>query len=176
VATLASTRWVYDFADGARDMRALLGGKGANVAEMTRILGPGARPRRLHDHHAACAPTTSPTRPISSFGTNDLTQTALGFSRDDIESRILSRYIESTVFDRSPFETLDALGVGQLVRMGAWLGRKTQHSLKLGVCGEHAGDPDSIDFFHHSGIDYVSCSPFRVPVARVAAAQAVRAG
>jgi pyruvate,orthophosphate dikinase len=107
-----------------------------------------------------------------SFGTNDLTQTALGFSRDDIEGRILARYIESAVFDRSPFETLDALGVGQLVRMGAWLGRKTNHSLKLGVCGEHAGDPDSIDFFHHSGIDYVSCSPFRVPVARVAAAQA----
>jgi pyruvate, orthophosphate dikinase len=107
-----------------------------------------------------------------SFGTNDLTQTALGFSRDDIESRILSRYIENTVFDRSPFETLDTLGVGQLVRMGAWLGRKTKHSLKLGVCGEHAGDPDSIDFFHHSGIDYVSCSPFRIPVARVAAAQA----
>jgi pyruvate, orthophosphate dikinase len=107
-----------------------------------------------------------------SFGTNDLTQTALGFSRDDIESRILSRYIENTVFDRSPFETLDTLGVGQLVRMGAWLGRKTKHSLKLGVCGEHAGDPDSIDFFHRSGIDYVSCSAFRVPVARVAAAQA----
>ena len=109
-----------------------------------------------------------------SFGTNDLTQTVLGFSRDDIESRILSRYIESAVFDRSPFETLDTLGVGQLVRMGAWLGRKTKHSLKQGVCGEHAGDPDSIDFFHHSGIDYVSCSPFRVPVARVAAAQAAQ--
>ena len=89
MATLAATRWVYDFTDGARDMRALL-------------------------------------------------------------------------------------GVGHLVRMGAWLGRKTKQSLKLGVCGEHAGDPDSIDFFHHSGIDYVSCSPFRVPVARVAAAQAAR--
>src|SRR4051812_25948800 len=76
------------------------------------------------------------------------------------------------VFDRSPFETLDSPGVGQLVRMGAWLGRKTKPSLKLGVCGEHGGDPDSIDFFHHSGIDYVSCSPYRVPVARVAAAQA----
>jgi pyruvate,orthophosphate dikinase len=107
-----------------------------------------------------------------SFGTNDLTQTALGFSRDDIEGRILARYIEMKVFDRSPFETLDAPGVGQLVRMGAWLGRKAKTSLKLGVCGEHGGDPDSIDFFHHSGIDYVSCSPFRVPVARVAAAQA----
>jgi pyruvate, orthophosphate dikinase len=107
-----------------------------------------------------------------SFGTNDLTQTALGFSRDDIEGRILARYIEMKVFDRSPFETLDGPGVGQLVRMGAWLGRKTKPSLKLGVCGEHGGDPDSIDFFHHSGMDYVSCSPYRVPVARVAAAQA----
>jgi pyruvate,orthophosphate dikinase len=107
-----------------------------------------------------------------SFGTNDLTQTALGFSRDDIEGRILARYIEMQVFDRSPFETLDTPGVGQLVRMGAWLGRKTKPELKLGVCGEHGGDPDSIDFFHHSGIDYVSCSPYRVPVARVAAAQA----
>jgi pyruvate,orthophosphate dikinase len=107
-----------------------------------------------------------------SFGTNDLTQTALGFSRDDIEGRILARYIEMKVFDRSPFETLDGPGVGQLVRMGAWLGRKVKSNLKLGVCGEHGGDPDSIDFFHHSGIDYVSCSPYRVPVARVAAAQA----
>jgi pyruvate,orthophosphate dikinase len=107
-----------------------------------------------------------------SFGTNDLTQTALGFSRDDIEGRILARYIEMKVFDRSPFETLDGPGVGQLVRMGAWLGRKVKSELKLGVCGEHGGDPDSIEFFHHSGIDYVSCSPYRVPVARVAAAQA----
>ncbi|HEV2787011.1 MAG TPA: pyruvate, phosphate dikinase, partial [Solirubrobacteraceae bacterium] len=107
-----------------------------------------------------------------SFGTNDLTQTALGFSRDDIEGKILSPYIENKVFDRSPFETLDTPGVGQLVRMGAWLGRKTKASLKLGICGEHGGDPDSIDFFHNSGLNYVSCSPFRVPVARVAAAQA----
>jgi pyruvate,orthophosphate dikinase len=107
-----------------------------------------------------------------SFGTNDLTQTALGFSRDDIEGKILGRYIEMKVFDRSPFETLDTPGVGQLVRMGAWLGRKTKEHLKLGVCGEHGGDPDSIDFFHNNGIDYVSCSPYRVPVARVAAAQA----
>ncbi|MBS1892599.1 MAG: pyruvate, phosphate dikinase, partial [Actinobacteria bacterium] len=111
-----------------------------------------------------------------SFGTNDLTQTALGFSRDDIEGRILGRYIEMKVFDRSPFETLDTPGVGQLVRMGAWLGRKAKEDLKLGICGEHGGDPDSIDFFHNSGIDYVSCSPYRVPVARVAAAQsAIRA-
>ncbi|HEX8086758.1 MAG TPA: pyruvate, phosphate dikinase [Solirubrobacteraceae bacterium] len=112
-----------------------------------------------------------------SFGTNDLTQTALGFSRDDIEGRILARYIELKVVDRSPFETLDSPGVGQLVRMAAWLGRSAKPSLKLGICGEHGGDPDSIDFFHNSGLDYVSCSPYRVPVARVAAAQAaVRSG
>jgi pyruvate,orthophosphate dikinase len=108
-----------------------------------------------------------------SFGTNDLTQNALGFSRDDIEGRVLGRYIDVKILDRSPFETLDTPGVGQMVRMGAWLGRKTRPELKLGVCGEHGGDPDSIDFLHNSGIDYVSCSPYRVPIARVAAAQAV---
>jgi pyruvate,orthophosphate dikinase len=112
-----------------------------------------------------------------SFGTNDLTQTALGFSRDDVESKFLATYLERKIVDRSPFETIDAPGVGQMLRMGAWLGRKAKRQLKLGVCGEHGGDPDSIDFFHHSGIDYVSCSPFRVPIARVAAAQAaVREG
>jgi pyruvate, orthophosphate dikinase len=111
-----------------------------------------------------------------SFGTNDLTQTALGFSRDDIEGRVLARYIDVKILDRSPFETLDTPGVGQMVRMGAWLGRKTKPELKLGVCGEHGGDPDSIDFLHNSGIDYVSCSPYRVPIARVAAAQAAIRG
>ena len=114
----------------------------------------------------------APLADFFSFGTNDLTQTALGFSRDDIESRILARYIETRILDRSPFETIDAPGVGQMLRMGAWLGRQGRLDLKLGVCGEHGGDPDSIDFFHHSGLDYVSCSPYRVPIARVAAAQA----
>jgi pyruvate,orthophosphate dikinase len=107
-----------------------------------------------------------------SFGTNDLTQTGLGFSRDDIEGSILSRYVDVGILDRSPFETIDTPGIGQLLRMGAWLGRKRKVALTLGVCGEHGGDPDSIAFFHSSGIDYVSCSPYRVPVARVAAAQA----
>jgi pyruvate,orthophosphate dikinase len=111
-----------------------------------------------------------------SFGTNDLTQTTIGFSRDDIEGSIMSRYLDRKVFDRSPFEALDIDGVGHLVRMGAWLGRETKPQLKLGVCGEHGGDPDSIKFFHNSGLDYVSCSPFRVPIARVAAAQAAIAG
>ncbi|MCW2950936.1 MAG: pyruvate, phosphate dikinase [Conexibacter sp.] len=107
-----------------------------------------------------------------SFGTNDLTQTALGFSRDDVESKFMGVYLDRKIIDRSPFETIDTPGVGQMVRMAAWLGRRTKGALKLGVCGEHGGDPDSIDFFHHSGLDYVSCSPFRVPIARVAAAQA----
>ena len=111
-----------------------------------------------------------------SFGTNDLTQTALGFSRDDIEASLLARYIDIKVLDRSPFETLDTPGVGQLIRMGAWLGRKTRPQLTLGVCGEQGGDPDSIEFLDASGIDYVSCSPYRVPIARIAAAQsAIRA-
>jgi pyruvate,orthophosphate dikinase len=107
-----------------------------------------------------------------SFGTNDLTQTALGFSRDDIEGRLLARYIDVKILDRSPFETLDTPGVGQMMRMGAWLGRTTKPALQIGVCGEHGGDPDSIAFINGSGIDYVSCSPYRVPIARVAAAQA----
>ena len=111
-----------------------------------------------------------------SFGTNDLTQTALGFSRDDIEGRILAKYIDRKILDRSPFETIDAPGVGWLVRLAAWTGREEKPGLKLGICGEHGGDPDSVAFFHMAGLDYVSCSPYRVPIARVAAAQAAVAG
>ena len=107
-----------------------------------------------------------------SFGTNDLTQTALGFSRDDIEGKILAKYIDRRILDRSPFETIDRPGVGWLVRLAAWVGREARPDLQLGICGEHGGDPDSIDFFEQAGLDYVSCSPYRVPVARVAAAQA----
>ena len=107
-----------------------------------------------------------------SFGTNDLTQTGLGSAATTSRARSSPKYIDRKIFDRSPFETLDEPGVGQMLRMGAWLGRKTKNDIELGICGEHGGDPDSIEFFHHSGIDYVSCSPFRVPVARVAAAQA----
>jgi pyruvate, orthophosphate dikinase len=107
-----------------------------------------------------------------SFGTNDLTQTALGFSRDDVESKFVPAYMERKIIDRSPFETIDKPGVGWLVRLAAWVGRESNPKLKLGICGEHGGDPESIDFFHMAGLDYVSCSPFRVPIARVAAAQA----
>jgi pyruvate,orthophosphate dikinase len=111
-----------------------------------------------------------------SFGTNDLTQTALGISRDDIEGKILAKYIDRQIVDRSPFETIDEPGVGWLVRLAAWVGREEKPDLKLGICGEHGGDPDSIEFFARAGLDYVSCSPYRVPVARVAAAQAAVRG
>ncbi|HKG35232.1 MAG TPA: pyruvate, phosphate dikinase [Solirubrobacterales bacterium] len=110
-----------------------------------------------------------------SFGTNDLTQTTLGFSRDDVEGSFMPRYLDLRVIDRSPFETIDVPGVGELVRIGAERGRGANEGLKLGVCGEHGGDPDSIGFFDQIGVDYVSCSPFRVPIARVAAAQAALA-
>jgi pyruvate,orthophosphate dikinase len=106
-----------------------------------------------------------------SFGTNDLTQSALGFSRDDVESRILSTYLQEKIIDRSPFETIDKPGVGWLVRLASWVGREGHPGLHLGICGEHGGDPDSIAFFDMAGLDYVSCSPFRVPIARLAAAQ-----
>ena len=108
-----------------------------------------------------------------SFGTNDLTQTAIGFSRDDVESKFMPTYIERKIVDRSPFETIDQPGVGWLVRLGAWVGREAHPGLKLGICGEHGGDPDSITFFNLAGLDYVSCSPLRIPIARIAAAQAV---
>jgi pyruvate,orthophosphate dikinase len=107
-----------------------------------------------------------------SFGTNDLTQTALGFSRDDVESAFVPVYMEKGFIDKSPFETIDKPGVGWLVRLASWVGREAKPGLKLGICGEHGGDPASIEFFHEAGLDYVSCSPFRVPIARVAAAQA----
>src|ERR1700753_674479 len=107
-----------------------------------------------------------------SFGTNDLTQTALGFSRDDVESNFVPIYMERKIIDRSPFETIDKPGVGWLVRLGAWVGAERPPGLKLGICGEHGGDPESVGFFHRAGLDYVSCSPYRVPIARIAAAQA----
>jgi pyruvate,orthophosphate dikinase len=118
------------------------------------------------------APLIAEQADFFSFGTNDLTQTALGFSRDDVESKFLSVYMQEKIVDRSPFETIDKPGVGWLVRLAAWVGREAKPDLKLGICGEHGGDPDSIAFFHMAGLDYVSCSPYRVPIARVAAAQA----
>ena len=104
-----------------------------------------------------------------SFGTNDLTQMTWGFSRDDVEASFFGTYIEKGVFGVSPFESLDTEGVGRLVRYAVEKGREARPDLHLGVCGEHGGDPDSIHFFDDAGLDYVSCSPFRVPVARLEA-------
>jgi pyruvate,orthophosphate dikinase len=107
-----------------------------------------------------------------SFGTNDLTQTALGLSRDDAERGFLPEYVSQGLVARSPFETIDTEGVGELLRVAADRGRAAKPGLTLGICGEHGGDPTSIEFFHAAGLDYVSCSPYRVPIARVAAARA----
>ncbi|HEX3461208.1 MAG TPA: pyruvate, phosphate dikinase [Acidimicrobiales bacterium] len=111
-----------------------------------------------------------------SFGTNDLTQMTFGFSRDDVEGRMMSEYLSLGLLKRNPFEVVDPDGVGELVRLGVERGRSTRPDLKIGVCGEHGGDPESIATFAEAGLDYVSCSPFRVPIARLACAQAVLAG
>ncbi len=110
-----------------------------------------------------------------SFGTNDLTQMSWGFSRDDVESSFFSRYLDLGIFGVSPFESIDREGVGRLVRLAVEEGRAARPGLKVGVCGEHGGDPDSVHFFHDAGLDYVSCSPFRVPVARLEAGRAAAA-
>ena len=107
-----------------------------------------------------------------SFGTNDLTQTTLGFSRDDAEGKFLARYLEDGVLERNPFETIDQGGVGELMQIAVERGRGAKEGLKIGICGEHGGEPDSIAFCHGLGLEYVSCSPYRVPLARLAAAQA----
>jgi pyruvate,orthophosphate dikinase len=111
-----------------------------------------------------------------SFGTNDLTQMTFGYSRDDAEGKFLLQYVERKILPENPFQVLDTEGVGQLVRMATEKGRAARPGLKVGICGEHGGDPKSIAFCHEIGLDYVSCSPFRVPVARLAAAQAALSG
>jgi len=108
-----------------------------------------------------------------SFGTNDLTQTTLGLSRDDA-GRFLPLYVERGIFPDDPFQVLDVEGVGRLIQMATNEGRAARPNLKVGICGEHGGEPRSVAFCHDSGLDYVSCSPFRVPIARLAAAQAVK--
>jgi pyruvate,orthophosphate dikinase len=112
------------------------------------------------------------TADFCSFGTNDLTQTTLGFSRDDAEGKFLTHYLESGILDKNPFEVLDQEGVGELMRIAVERGRSVKPDLKMGICGEHGGEPRSVGFCHTLGLDYVSCSPYRVPLARLAAAQA----
>ena len=120
---------------------------------------------------ALTADEIAQTAEFFSFGTNDLTQTALGMSRDDSGS-FLPHYQEQEIVKKNPFATIDQTGVGQLMQIAVEKGRKTRPDIKLGICGEHGGDPDSVKFCHRLGLTYVSCSPFRVPVARLAAAQA----
>jgi pyruvate,orthophosphate dikinase len=120
---------------------------------------------------ALTADEIAQTAEFFSFGTNDLTQTALGISRDDMGS-FLMPYVENEIFKKNPFATLDQTGVGQLMKIAVQKGNATRPGIKLGICGEHGGDPDSVKFCHKLGLNYVSCSPYRVPVARLAAAQA----
>ena len=107
-----------------------------------------------------------------SFGTNDLTQTTYGYSRDDAEATFIPRYLEQKILREDPFQVLDREGVGALMRMGVERGRAVRRNLKIGICGEHGGDPSSVKFCHEIGLDYVSASPYRIPIARLAAAQA----
>jgi pyruvate,orthophosphate dikinase len=124
---------------------------------------------------AVCAAELAEHAEFFSFGTNDLTQTTYGFSRED-SGRFLTAYIDKGIFEKDPFASLDQAGVGELVRIGAERGRAARPAIKLGICGEHGGDPASIAFFERVGLDYVSCSPYRVPIARLAAAQAALEG
>jgi pyruvate,orthophosphate dikinase len=125
---------------------------------------------------ALCADQLAEFADFFSFGTNDLTQMTFGFSRDDVESRMMPAYLDAGLLQRNPFESIDQDGVGQLVKMAAASGRKAKRGLKMGVCGEHGGDPESIGLFYRAGLNYVSCSPYRVPIARLSAAQAVIGG
>ena len=120
---------------------------------------------------ALTADEIAKTAEFFSFGTNDLTQMTYGFSRDDA-GKFLPYYYERKIFESDPFARLDQTGVGKLVEMAAKLGKSTRPDIKLGICGEHGGDPTSVDFCHRAGLTYVSCSPYRVPIARLAAAQA----
>jgi pyruvate,orthophosphate dikinase len=125
---------------------------------------------------ALCAGKIAAHADFFSFGTNDLTQTTFGLSRDDA-GRFLSHYIDKRILPDDPFQILDLECVGELVKIGVERGRRVKADLKIGICGEHGGEPHSIAFCHDTGLDYVSCSPFRVPVARLAAAQAaIRSG
>ncbi|HEY4785805.1 MAG TPA: putative PEP-binding protein, partial [Bacteroidales bacterium] len=120
---------------------------------------------------ALTADDIAKTAEFFSFGTNDLTQMTLGFSRDDA-GKFLPQYVDQGIYKFDPFQVLDQTGVGKLVDMGIKLGRSTRNKLKVGICGEHGGEPMTVEFCHNVGMDYVSCSPFRVPIARLAAAQA----
>ncbi|HEV8064688.1 MAG TPA: putative PEP-binding protein, partial [Acidimicrobiales bacterium] len=158
--------WVETAAGEAAEVAAGDGGAGVEITIGTMIETPRA---------ALLAGEIAEEADFFSFGTNDLTQMTFGFSRDDVEGRMMSAYLEKGLLKANPFEVVDAAGVGELVRLAVERGRAARPGLKCGVCGEHGGDPESIDTFFEAGVDYVSCSPYRVPIARLAAAQAVLA-
>jgi pyruvate,orthophosphate dikinase len=165
---------LVDYPEELRLMRELVERTAAEAAERLAVEPVGFSVGTMIELPRAClvADEIAEHADFFSFGTNDLTQTALGFSRDDAEGRFLAEYLHLRIVGRSPFETVDVAGVGALVELAVERGRRSRPGIELGVCGEHGGDPDSIAFFHRAGIDYVSCSPYRVPIARVAAAQA----
>jgi pyruvate,orthophosphate dikinase len=154
--------------DWVREVAAELEAEGVDLASIEYLVGTMVETPRA----AIVADEIAEQAEFFSFGTNDLTQMTFGFSRDDIEGRFLATYLELKLLPANPFETIDRDGVGRLVRMAVELGRKTRPDLKLGICGEHGGDPESVAFCHEVGLDYVSCSPYRVPLARLAAAHA----
>ncbi len=173
--------WVEDavaksLADASGPSGGKKGGKGAKTAvapgKLEVLIGTMIETPRA----ALLAGQIAADADFFSFGTNDLTQMTFGFSRDDVEGRMMSEYLSLGLLKRNPFEVVDPDGVGELVRLGVERGRSTRPDLKIGVCGEHGGDPESIITFAEAGLDYVSCSPFRVPIARLACAQAVLAG
>jgi pyruvate,orthophosphate dikinase len=121
---------------------------------------------------AIAAAAIAETAEFFSFGTNDLTQTTFGYSRDDADTTFIPKYLDKKILKESPFQVLDRIGVGSLMKIGIEKGRSVRADLKIGICGEHGGDPSSVMFCDELGLDYVSCSPYRVPIARLAAAQA----
>ncbi|MCZ7526942.1 MAG: pyruvate, phosphate dikinase [Acidimicrobiia bacterium] len=164
---LAVTRPELDLLEDwvREEAEALFASRGARVEFLVGTMVETPRAALVADEIAAVAE-------FFSFGTNDLTQMTFGFSRDDVEGRFMPQYLELGLLPSNPFETLDTEGVGKVVRMAVELGRSTRPDLKLGICGEHGGDPASVAFCHEVGLDYVSCSPYRVPLARLAAAHA----
>ena len=177
----AATQFVCDLCFGAKPVADRVVGEILTVCKAcstSRSIAsePELRAKRDAERAAIRADEIAEEADFFSFGTNDLTQMTFGFSRDDVESRMMPAYLEQGLLKRNPFETIDRGGVGELVKMGAARGRSVKKGLKLGVCGEHGGDPESIQLFYEAGLDYVSCSPFRVPIARLAAAQAVIGG
>jgi pyruvate,orthophosphate dikinase len=157
------------FAEELRRLRKL------TVAVMTEEDAPAYLVGTMIELPRACirADAIAEEADFFSFGTNDLTQTALGFSRDDAEGKFLTHYLDEGILADNPFEKLDQAGVGELMEIAVERGRSVKEELKLGICGEHGGEPSSVEFCHRIGLDYVSCSPYRVPLARLAAAQAV---